>query len=106
MTFEDAARVLGVKLNGLTENEVRLAFARAVKLAHPDTGGKGNDESVNIDRAKKARDKLIAYVGDGENPVDGSCKPCKGTGTIMGLSRFGSQCPTCKGTGRENLSRR
>ena len=105
MTFEDAARVLGVKLDGLTENDLSLAFARAVKLSHPDNGGDLEKAKLSLDRAKKARDKLRSYIGE-DNSVDGQCKPCKGKGVIMGLSRFGSQCPTCKGTGRENLSRR
>lgn len=59
MTFDEAAKVLGVKLKGLTENEVRGAFARGVKLAHPDVGGGTNSETQNLDRLKKAKDTLL-----------------------------------------------
>lgn len=62
MTFEQAALVLGVRLNGLTENAVRLAFASAIKLAHPDTGGGSAGEAQNLHRLREAKDKLLKFV--------------------------------------------
>lgn len=71
-----AARVLGVELHQLTENALALAFKRAVRLAHPDTGGGGSDAS-NINRAQEARDVLRVYLN-----VPPLCQLCRGSGIV------------------------
>lgn len=68
MTFDQAARILGVKLsNDLTENAVRTAFSNAVKLSHPDVGGGVGNRSMGD--LTKAKDVLLRFVGEDELTV-------------------------------------
>ena len=96
MLVEEACRVLGVTLQNLRENEVRVAFARAVRLSHPDTGGRNGETAAdNIDRAQQARDTLLKYIGTGTD----LCEKCGGSGQVhSGL--FNRVCPVCKGSGK------
>ena len=97
MNAKEAAAILGVPtLKGVTHNDVSFAFARAVKLAHPDTGGiEGSIEA--LDKAKKARDVLREFIDKGGGEVT-TCGGCGGKGYIDG--RFGHKtCPRCGGLG-------
>lgn len=106
MTFDEAALILGVKRKGLTENAVRLAFASAVKLAHPDAGGGFKNESTNLARIREAKDTLLKIVETGEpSGLHNECRQCKGKGTVRS-GFFSVICKTCGGTGNENLHRR
>jgi DnaJ-class molecular chaperone len=95
MNAKEAAQVLGVQIAGLTHNDLSIAFARAAKLAHPDTAvGEGSIEG--LDKAKKARDILREFIDKGGAvPV---CGGCGGKGYVAG--RFGNRtCPRCNGAG-------
>lgn len=100
MTFDEAARILGVSLKGLTENEVRRGFTRAVKLAHPDVGGGHRSEAENMARITQAKKTLMKIV-DANETADDTCDQCKGTGQVRGtlLNRV---CPSCKGSGHRS----
>lgn len=94
MLRTEALRVLGLAENH-DENDLRRAYASAVRLAHPDTGG--DRTAHDVDRLKKAKDVLAARFAEDNGEA---CVPCKGKGTIMGISKFGSTCKACGGTGR------
>lgn len=69
---------------------IRAAFYKAVRAAHPDTGGDGS----SIAKLKEARDLLMRTA----EPDDYfSCKLCGGRGRV-GIG-FGTPCPVCRGTG-------
>lgn len=100
MTFDEAARILGVNRKGLTENAVRLAYGSAIKLAHPDTGGGAGSEATNLARLREAKDTLLKIV-EGEQPsvLHNECRQCKGKGTVRG-SFASVVCKTCGGNGQ------
>lgn len=79
------------------ENAVRLAYKRALKLAHPDTGGSGEGAAENIRLAQTARDVLLKHLGT--NSVDKHCPSCKGTGSIRS-GFFSAVCKPCNGSGK------
>lgn len=99
MTFDEACRVLGVRLKGLTENEVRLAFSSAVKLAHPDVGGGYGGTAQNMQRLRDAKYLLLKLVEEKPYSNTSRCEACKGKGTVAGTSRFGAMCKACGGRG-------
>lgn len=85
MNLSDARQLLGL-VNGYTVDDVRFAFSRAVKAAHPDAGGTGGD----MTKLRDARDLLLG--------AKKTCVPCKGRGRILG--RMGSvMCSRCNGDG-------
>lgn len=69
---------------------VSTAFAKAVKSAHPDTGGAGGDMGA----LKAAREYLLSNNIATKTP----CPMCGGVG-IVASQAFGRQCNNCKGTG-------
>lgn len=93
MLRTEALRILGLK-DGHTEDELRAAYVSAVKANHSDTGGDG----TQVARLKRAKDFLAKRF----EPVDAlpECPRCKGKGVILGLSKFGTTCKVCQGTGR------
>lgn len=104
MTFDEAARVLGVRLDGLTDNDVRKAYSSALRVAHPDVGGGSGSEAANVSRLRTAKDTLMKLVAVADL-LDGTCMECKGTGQVRGtlLNRV---CPYCRGSGKDaNLHR-
>lgn len=96
MLRSEALRIL--KLPDVHDAEaVRSAFAEAVKRTHPDVGTVGDfNAAYALARAKKARDLLIKRFDDTVLPT---CPSCAGKGVIQGLSKFGTTCKTCRGTG-------
>jgi RecJ-like exonuclease len=94
VTFDEAARVLGVTLKGLTEQDVKIAYGRAVRLTHSDVGGVGGD----MNRAKLAKDTLLK-ITTADVALDDACKQCKGTGSVRG-SFVMAVCKTCNGSGK------
>lgn len=54
MTDEEAAALLGLASPEVSDHVVKISFEEAVKVEHPDQGGRGN-----IDRLKRARDHLL-----------------------------------------------
>lgn len=106
MIFTEARRVLGLHATAeLKENDIRIAFARCVRLAHPDVGGGKSGETENMARYTTAKDTLLRLVGE-QDLNDGTCMACKGTGSVRG-TLFNVVCKSCKGSGKDaNLSRR
>lgn len=97
MNAKEAATILGVQTRGLTHNDLSIAFSRAVKLSHPDTGGGAEGSIEALDKAKKARDILREFIDKGGADVT-PCGGCGGQGYIAG--RFGYKtCPRCNGAG-------
>lgn len=56
MSVEEAASLLGISPRA-DEEEIKAAHRRAIKAAHPDTGG----DAVDAARINLARDTLLAY---------------------------------------------
>lgn len=56
MSVDEAAALLGIHTMS-TADEIRAAHRRAIKEAHPDTGGDAADAA----RINLARDMLLAY---------------------------------------------
>lgn len=104
MTFDEAARKIGVRLDGMTEESVMIAFRRAARLAHPDVGGgKGTPMSELV----AAKDTLLRLVADPKAEDETKCPTCNGRGTVPSTSMFGAKCKSCNGSGRNaNLSGR
>ena len=96
MNLREAAEVLDVKLAGLTQETVDDNFRRVVKLWHPDGGVVGIDHAGMLDKAKKARNLLRAFVGKGGLPPP--CSACGGTGQIRGTVGIRT-CRSCNGGG-------
>lgn len=95
MRIEEAALRLDVRLDDLTDADVNVAFADAVKRFHPDTGSQPS--TYGLDMAKKARDTLREFVKMGGRVA---CRACNGYGTVRGRSGFGRMvCPSCGGRG-------
>lgn len=96
MLRSEALRILGLK-DDHSEQQLRDAYSAAVKSNHSDTGGDG----TQVAKLKKAKDFLMQRFATVQ--LD-DCDNCKGLGVIKGLSKFGTTCKTCQGTGR-NLRR-
>lgn len=93
MLRTEALRILGLK-DDHSEQQLREAYAAAVKSNHSDTGGDGSQ----VTKLRKAKDFLMQrFATPAALP---ECEPCKGKGVIMGLSKFGTTCKACQGTGR------
>lgn len=98
---QDAARVLGVELEGLSVEQLRLAYRAKAKAAHPDAGGDPDD----FLKLGHARDILARWVADPPPPPKPELEPCmscSGKGFILrqrGWRGLRSQCPMCKGRG-------
>lgn len=79
MTFSEAARTLRVRLDGLTEETLKAAYAARVKALHPDTSSTPSAQAAgSLERCKAARAKLLRYLGR-QTP----CPHCEGTGYVV-----------------------
>ncbi len=94
MTPDHACEVLGLDLIGNylpSPAEIDESYKRALKAAHPDTGGSW---PFSIDDIKEARRCLLSS----DRPVNKACPMCGGSGRVA--FGFGSrECGTCHGTG-------
>lgn len=80
-----------------TEADLREAYVKAVKLAHPDTSlVLAAGRTRPLAELMAARDLLMKRF----EPELPDCNTCKGKGVIQGLSKFGTTCKTCQGSGR------
>lgn len=104
MLRSEALRILGLE-EGHSEQQMRDAYAAAVKRAHPDSGcvADGDAQRRVLDKAKKAKDFLAQRFKEPSSIPE--CEPCKGKGVIKGLSKFGTTCKACQGTGRDTRKR-
>lgn len=85
MTRIEAARLLGLSPAApLDLADLRVAYARELRDAHPDTGR--NPNPARIPQLKAARDCLLSIIEDEKN----ACKLCGGSGYIQGL-----RCSAC-----------
>lgn len=99
MTFDQAARVLDVRLKGLTQEAVRAAYVAALKKTHPDVADNAAQPArFPFDKLREAKDTLLRIVAETDELPQ--CPRCAGRGVIMGLSKFGSTCKECQGTGK------
>lgn len=94
MLRTEALRILGLR-DDHDEATLRAAYAEKLKAEHPDTSG--DDRARGMAQLRKAKDFLAARFKEVSLP---ECEPCKGKGVIMGLSKFGTTCKACQGTGR------
>lgn len=99
MTPKAAAEMLDVRLNGLTEEAVRKAFADAAKRVHPDTSGEATQLGAEFLRHyKQARDLLLREVKLEAGFIE--CDLCGGTGKQKTRSGGLVKCSRCAGAGR------
>lgn len=75
--------VLGISKDA-SPDEVRAAYAAAVKADHPDHGGPGTSGA----ELKLARDQMLGRV-----PLTGTCKVCGGRGWIKTGGFKSERCP-------------
>lgn len=101
----EAAALLEVPLEGLTEAAVTTQYRAKAKAAHPDGGGT-TELFAAVDRAKHV---LIRWLARAPAPASdvphGSvtvCPRCGGQGYYMrqhGFKAMRMQCPSCRGSG-------
>lgn len=103
MRVRKAAELLGVEPDATSADEVRSRAAEALRLAHPDNGGDPALASVQIKRAKVARDVLLKHL-ESPDPTRRECPACEGTGELIIRGAFKPRpCPRCKGSGWVDL---
>ena len=93
MTIERAAAILGCSPSP-SESELRIAFGKAILLAHPDTLTMSS--KYQVAEVKEARDVLKTAIKIGGPP----CRMCGGRGTT-GAGGFARICSQCNGTGKQ-----
>jgi DnaJ-class molecular chaperone len=85
-----------------TDAEIRVAYLRAAKVAHPDRGGSAADMAslsgaYATVRNARARASLAAYL----RAIGDPCAACNATGTVQRSRGFAaaevSPCPACCG---------
>lgn len=105
----EAAEVLGVVLEGLTEEALNKAYRDKAKLCHPDHHGPSKlDVWAKVSWAKEC---LTFWIEQHPEPLpveerqgDGDCRACEGTGRVNVRKRgFGTPltmaCLICRGMG-------
>ncbi len=106
----EASSILGVKLEGLTLDEVNKKYRHKAKQCHPDYHG--NKELELWSRVSWAKECLTFWVEQHptyeeptpEEYVEGDCRACGGTGRmVVARTSFGlpltTQCVICRGLG-------
>lgn len=97
----EAASILGIDLDELTEGTIKAAYRTKSKEAHPDTGGTA-EAWARVSWAEAALKRWLTArprpLGKAAGLVPGSCRACVGTGRVKrgNLSMF---CVLCDGTG-------
>lgn len=103
---EEAAGVLGLPLEGLTDDVLKKAYRSAAKDCHPDHHGTDKlQQWSRVSWAKGCLDNWLAH-----HPVEtaveiqltGDCGACGGSGRVRvgtGFSKLTMQCVICKGLG-------
>lgn len=102
MNRREACTVLGLA-ESHTEEELRAAYVRGCKLAHPDAGGSATD----FHDVKAAYDLLKAetQVPPELQRFRRDCPTCGGEGYLVlqsgrpGARGLRKRCPTCNGEG-------
>ncbi len=99
MSVDEARRLLNLPpaSDGMvTPQQVRTAFRRAVRSAHPDTGGNELEASDLVTRLGDARQLLL-------DAVDNTCPQCRGAGHVKTGGRFqmSKVCMYCDGSGEQ-----
>lgn len=99
----EAAAVLRLQLEDVTDTMINSAFKSMSKTAHPDAGGTV-DEFVRLDHAKHVLLRWVAQkVLRGDEPMRvEDCKSCNGKGKVeirRGFARMTIMCGRCKGSG-------
>lgn len=105
----EAAKVLGVELDGLTPDAVSKAYRSKAKTCHPDIHGTAKlADWARLDWANKVMDQWLK-----QNPAPkpsteianaGTCRACDGTGRVkLNSGGFGRSltmiCVLCAGSG-------
>lgn len=78
--------------------EVRAAYSRMVRMAHPDHGGDPETASETIKALQEARDRLLAKQPK-VRTGDDTCGTCKGRGFVVGSGFAPRECRACGGGG-------
>lgn len=98
MNRSEAMALLGlVTPEDVSIRSIRAAWARKVRVSHPDTAEDVRAEAAaNIKKYGVARDLLLAVIADQNR----TCALCKGSGKVRG--RVGAvDCHGCSGTGEK-----
>lgn len=103
MTVEkvkQAAAVLGVDPDTVTQEEFTEAYRREVKKRHPDVGGSAEAFHELLDASKVITKHLERRKPQRAGP--GKCPRCEGRAVIESRRAWRVmrvRCPECKGTG-------
>ena len=97
---EEAAEELGLKLEGLTSEDLAVAYKYKARETHPDAGG----TSAAFQLVNQAQGTLKAWLDNARPPItdDNECPNCYGFGHVImrrGFKSLRVQCRTCNGRG-------
>lgn len=97
----EAASILEIKLEDLTEETIKAAYRTKARAAHPDAGGSA-EQWARVSWAEAALKRWLTArpmaLGKVEHMRPGNCRACAGTGRVRSgqLKMF---CVLCDGTG-------
>ena len=89
---EKAAAFMGLRLEGLTMDDVRGRFRAKAFNAHPDSSKNGVGVAWQLEKAMAARATLLAWL---EAQPDPDCTACAGAG-VVARGVFTNPCPKCQ----------
>jgi len=94
VTPQHATQLLGLSVENPTSAQIRAAFAKQAKLAHPDTYDDPAILRVSIRDLQMARDVLLECVAT----QNSTCTMCRGVGKVRGKVGW-CRCDACGGKG-------
>ncbi len=75
----DAAAVLGLMLDGITDGVVRAAFRSRAQGIHPDTSAAAEQTAERLHALIRARAQLLCWI---ESLPEDGCPLCRGKGFV------------------------
>lgn len=105
--WKEACEILGVEMEGLTQEEVDKAYREAAKECHPDTG---KYDAARWTKIRAAKIELTGYLKRRKAALApsagrGNCRACGGSGMVQQRSKTGFglgvrlMCVMCGGSG-------
>src|SRR5262245_8335957 len=75
----------------LTADDIKTGFRSTIRKAHPDSENFEEAQDYRLEKAKAARDLLMAWIDNKTNP---NCVLCGGTGYVR-VSFHSHPCNAC-----------